>query len=394
MLARILFTFLVCLPLMAQTDLWVSNQSGNGSNLVYFNDGSGNLTNTMQSLGVSLSLSTAFGDLDGDGDIDIVDAADPGCWVYLNDGMGNFNQALGLGADLPITRSIGLADVDGDGDLDLLHGVADSQFTSTSEVFLNNGNAQFVPGGNFGANNTRSFAVGDLNGDGAPDIYEGIMSGADRVWLNNGSGLFQDSGQALGSATSFSVALADVEGDGDLDAFVAQDSVGDMLWVNDGNGTFSASAQQFTTSATLACAFGDVDGDGDQDLVLGNDGALNGDQLEVWLNNGAGNFTQTAQSSTAMRTVGLSFGDLDGDGDLDLYAANFGSDKLFFNDGSGNFTESNQTLSGGISWSGVLAYLQVDWGQALEDWGSPYSVQSLMQFQAQLGASFDFRRGR
>ena len=153
---RVGFIFFWGVSLFAQSDLWISSQAGNGSNIVFINAGDGNLTNSQQSLGNSLSLACAYGDLDGDGDIDLVDAADPGCWVYLNDGQGNLAIDSGFGADFPITRSVALADLDNDSDLDVILGVANSQFTSASQVFLNDGGAQFSFLGEIGSQNTRS----------------------------------------------------------------------------------------------------------------------------------------------------------------------------------------------------------------------------------------------
>jgi len=381
-------------PLMGQTDLWVSNQSGSGSNFIYLNDGNGSFTDTQQSLGVSLSLSAAYGDLDGDGDIDVVDAADPGCWVYINDGQGNLTQTVGYGADLPITRSIALADLDDDDDLDLIMGVAISQFTSACEIHLNNGNGQFTFLESVGTEDTRSIGVADLNGDTFPDIFEANRNQQDRVWLNNGSGSFTDTGQLLASMQSFAVALGDVEMDGDLDALVAIDGGPNQLWLNDGSANFSASAQVFTSASSQACAFGDVDLDGDLDILVGNDGAINSDELEVWINNGSGVFTRNAQTSQPFRTVGLSLGDVNGDGALDLYLANFGADQILINNGSGIFSETANTLAPGNSNAGLLIYLQDDFDNAIAAWNTRYSLLSLLQFQQQLTAEFDYRRGR
>jgi hypothetical protein len=64
-------------------------------------------------------------------------------------------------------------------------------------------------------------ALGDVDGDGDLDALVANYEQANRVWLNNGSGTFSDSGQSLGSSKSVGAALGDVDGDGDLDAFVA-----------------------------------------------------------------------------------------------------------------------------------------------------------------------------
>lgn len=380
--------------LWSQTDLWISNAGGIDSDYVFINEGNGTLNDSQQSLGKTISLSAAFGDFDNDGDIDVVDAADPGCWVYLNNGSGMLTQVSGFGADLPITRSIAVADLDGDQDLDIILGVAVSQFTSASQVFLNDGAANFSFKENVGTNDTRSIAVADLDGDTFPDIYEANRNQADRIWINDGSGSFSDSGQVLNSMASFSVALADVEMDGDLDALVAIDGAANQLWLNDGSGSFSASPQVFSSAFSQTCAFGDVDGDGDQDLVIGNDGAVNADTLEVWINDGLGAFTRNAQTSPNVRTVGMSLGDFDGDGDLDIYLANVGQDALWVNAGSGTFAQSPQSFPATFSNAGMLIFLRDDFQNAVAKWGQEYSLYALLQFQEQLTAHGDHRRGR
>ncbi|NIS73975.1 MAG: VCBS repeat-containing protein, partial [Deltaproteobacteria bacterium] len=69
---------------------------------------------------------------------------------------------------------------------------------------------------NFVAAATSSIALGDVEGDGDIDIMEGNSVQPNRVWLNDGTGTFTDSGQGLGSSDTTSVALGDLDGDGDL----------------------------------------------------------------------------------------------------------------------------------------------------------------------------------
>ena len=100
------------------------------------------------------------------------------------------------------------------------------------------------------------------------------------MWLNNGTGTFTDSGQALGSSLTRSIVLGDVDGDGDRDVVAGNDSSQpNRVWLNDGTGTFTDSGQALGSSSTWSVALADVDGDGDGDIVAGNAGPN-----RVWLN--------------------------------------------------------------------------------------------------------------
>ena len=79
---------------------------------------------------------------------------------------------------------------------------------------------------------------------------------------------------------------------------------------------------------------GDVDGDGDLDAFVANWGQPN----TVWLNNGFGFFADSTQSLGTSQSSGISLGDVDGDGDLDAFVANYGDpNKVWLNNGSGTF---------------------------------------------------------
>ncbi len=179
-------------------------------------------------------------------------------------------------------------------------------------------------------------SLGDLDGDGDLDAFVANNSQPNRVWLNQGvhrtgaPGEFNDSGQTLGNHSSFAVSLGDLDGDGDLDAFVANFGQPNRVWLNQGGvqggtaGEFSDSGQALGSHGSVGVSLGDLDGDGDLDAFVANLLQAN----RVWMNQGgaqggtAGTFSDTGQTLGNHASYSVSLGDLDGDGDLDAYVAN------------------------------------------------------------------------
>ena len=281
-----------------------------------------------------------------------------------------------------------LQDLDGDTDLDAF--LVKDAFGDSNEVWLNQGVATGIftkTAQTFGDNKSTSLALGDLDGFPGPDAFIGRGFGQpSKVWANNGTGTFGDSGQTL-DADSADIALGDLDGDNDLDAFSANSSH-NKVWVNQGGaqfglkGYFLDSGQVLTSSLSFAVALGDLDGDGDLDAWIGN---LNDDR--IWVNQGGmqsgteGIFQEGALTS-ANQTRDVSLGDLDGDGDLDAVLAKGAGNEVWINQGGsqggaeGDFVDSGLRL--GSSMSEGVALGDVDDDGDLDlfvvNWGSPDRV--------------------
>ena len=194
-----------------------------------------------------------------------------------------------LGNSTSVSSALG--DLDGDGDLDAFVG----NFASPNEIWLNDGAGAFSDSGQHPGSNAFSVALGDLDGDGDLDAFcanigAALVFGApDTVYMNNGAGVFTDSGQRLGNLPSTSVALGDLDGDGDLDAFATNFSGPSKVWINNGAGIFSDSGQSLAggVGPGMSVALGDLDGDGDLDAFAGHDSSTG---CRVWLNNGVRRF--------------------------------------------------------------------------------------------------------
>lgn len=252
------------------------------------------------------SEDASLGDVDGDGDLDllIVSEDDRIDTYLLNDGNGTFHEA---DTELPVSgvsNAAILADMDNDGDLDLLIGN-----NGPNTLLLNDGAGRFDLDSDFpgGQDVTQDLEMGDVNGDGWQDIVV-ANEGIDRLLIALGDGAFKDAteGQLVQDAPGETrdAALADVDGDGDLDLYLSnvrlfqQHDPQDRLLINDGTGRFrdeTAGRLPPDSSSTMDTAFADLDGDGDLDAVLAHFGDLTGrtwaHSVRALLNDGSGHFT-------------------------------------------------------------------------------------------------------
>ena len=175
---------------------------------------------------VNFTRAIAVGDVDGDGYLDVIEGNGGRNRVYLNNGSADpFNGVIGtdISSDINDTRAIALGDVDGDGDIDVVVG----NFSGTLRLYLNNGSVD--PFNNVigvditaDANLANAIALGDVDGDGNLDVVVGNRFRANRLYLNNGTtepfnGVTGRDISASRNNTG-AIALGDVDGDGDLDA--------------------------------------------------------------------------------------------------------------------------------------------------------------------------------
>lgn len=199
-------------------------------------------------------------------------------------------------------------------------------------------------------------ALLDADGDGDLDVAVAVENGANRLYLNDGTGKLSHTPGAFGSIAGDNehVRVADFNGDGHMDVvFVAEDTEQHNLFLGDGKGGFTRASERLpATSQANAVAVGDVNGDGLPDIVVGNtaEGKEGVARPFLWLNDRArpGWFIDASIShlpAIDVQAQGIVLADLDGDGDLDMAIASQDPiNRLLLNDGGGRFTDATERL--------------------------------------------------
>ena len=269
----------------------------------------------------------AIADLNADGHPDVAVAEADGfvsTFFNVGDGTLGVRRDYAAGSEGIGPASIAAADLDGDGSADL---VAANGIGSIS-VFHNNGDGTFAAQRDYRltGGDAVSLAVGDLNGDGRPDVVTGGVS----VLLNDGDGTFTE--RDYNARGSKSIALGDLNLDGKLDVATANGAEGVSVLLNGGDGRLGppriyaalpAWEYELVDAEPQTIAIADLNGDHRPDLASANFD----ERLSVLVNAGAGRFGWPIDLGVGKcgdffeRDRALSTPDLNGDGRADLVAA-------------------------------------------------------------------------
>ena len=343
-----------------------------GAASVFLNKGDGTLLAPLNySPGAWYSISVAAADVNGDGKVDLLVAdqctsnsncSNGSASVLLGNGDGTFQPAVIYNVDGQDSTSIAVSDVNGDGYPDLIIGNQCQNNSNCSSgsisVLLGNGDGTFQAGTDYSSGGlyVYSVAVGDVNGDGKPDLILGnecadgnCSNGSVSVLLNNGDGTFSAPVTlSSGGLYAFSVSVADLNGDGKADIVVANQCTDNNcitgntgVLLSNGDGTFQPVVSYPSGGLySYATAIGDINGDGKADLVIASqctDQNCTSGVISTLLGNGDGTF-QSAVANTSPVLGGLQsivLGDFNGDHKLDVAAP--AGNILLLGNGDGTF---------------------------------------------------------
>ena len=285
-------------------------------------------------MSISGSLyAVAAGDFDGDGKLDlaVVDNAHSAVLILLGRGDGTFAQPTTANTCLTGPQPVALAvgDLNGDGELDVVtanYGPSTTNGANSVTACLGNGAGGFsaantVTASTLSVGNPNGVAIADVTGDGKPDIVVSLWQNAYSILAGNGNGTFRSPNTQIivAPATNpYAVAVADLNGDGKPD-LIFPNSEGISVFFGNGNGTFPPETVYPGIGDAVVVA--DMNGDGKPDIVTTDwyFGSVN-----VLTNLGGTSFSAPLTYVSGTQPYALAVGDLNGDGHPDVVAANAG----------------------------------------------------------------------
>ncbi len=271
----------------------------------------------------------AYGDIDNDGDIDVIDGSQSGTLrVHRNNGAGQLTLLPTIpGQNIGQYETNVFSDVNNDGILDIVNG-SDGSLGGISILF-GNGNGTFKSAVSYDLfdtaghlNTDEVLKLADLNGDAIEDIAIVQAGGVLSVLFGNSNGSFT-AGTTYTSLAGGGVAelmLSDFDSDGDVDILTKTANARFTLQLNNGSGTFSTSYTFSVGTSTTSWDFEllDIDEDGKLDIATGDASG----NLYIAIANGNGTFKAgVSYADPAGNALRLSAGDVNGDGVTDLFGS-------------------------------------------------------------------------
>jgi hypothetical protein len=275
--------------------------------------------------------SVAIADLNRDGRPDLVTANgnDSTVSVLLGTGAGGFApQSHYPAGEVPLSVAIGDLNADGHPDLAVVNGgtTAGGIGVNRVGVLLGTGAGSFPTHTDYPTGDLPSaVAIGDLTGDGRPDLATANLAGTVSVLQGDGSGIFLGRNDYPTGIAAMSVAIGDFNADGFLDLATASRTVNTVSVLVNTGGSFPVRTDYPTGVGPNSVAIGDLNADGRPDLAVANAGTIvdgGGNTVSVLLGTGSGSFAAKDDYLTGSSPNAVAIGDLNADGYPDLATAN------------------------------------------------------------------------
>ena len=282
------------------------------------------------------SVNIAIGDLDGDGKPEIV--ASNG---FL-DSVSVFKNTSTSGTISFATKvrfatgsaswGVAIGDLDGDGKPDLTVADKDGQTVSVLRNTCTSGNISFATKVDYATGSSpRSVAIGDLDGDGKPDLaVANDVSNTVSVFRNTSTSGNISFAAKLDFATGlrpYSVVIGDLDGDGNPDLATANNASNTVTLLRNtstgGNISFASKLDFATGNSPYSVAMGDLDGDGKPDIATANAVSNTVAVLKNTSSSGIISFAAKVDYVAGIAPQGIAIGDLDGDDKPDFVVANY-----------------------------------------------------------------------
>ncbi len=299
--------------------------------------------------------------------------------LYINKGNGNFGdkaqhwRVTGGKSDGVHELNLGCcaADFNNDGCIDLYV----TSLNTKNKLYKNFKAKYFIDfsgfSGGVGEDNDRTNSVisGDVDNDGDLDIFITNENSTNRLYLNNGAGIFKEYTKEANLTSDYGgmgCSFSDIDNDGDIDLFVANWSKENILYKNLYKETGEIVFKDVTESSGVGgkpyaksngVVFADIDNDGDQDLYVTNRKLSN----RLYLNDGKGRFVDKTKELTgldSLKSYGVIIADFNGDTYKDIYVSNVGKNTLFINYKGEKFIDESEKYDadiGGYSTGSALA---------------------------------------
>ena len=338
---------------------------------------------TPSTIGTSAVTAFALADANGDGRPDLLIGSASGATLFLaGTTAGSYAAGTTFSGGTGAVVGVAIADVSSDGKPDIL--LVRGGASGSSAVYLGTGPGTFASGAvTFGTPNATSFVLGDVTGDGLPDVVVGAGTSGVTVFADQGStttwqGLSAVTTASVTDAKVSGVALADLNHDGLPDLVVVNNGADQHVYTNKGTASsvwqgFDVASVTILSTPASAVAAADVNGDGWVDVIVANTGAA----AKVYLNKafsgsvwaGLDNTGVAVGDSSTATTVAV--GDVNGDGLPDVVLGSAAGASLYLNKGTdvgGTWARfrTGKPVSGALGASAVVGLANVLGGAAFD----------------------------